>query len=282
MTWTQNYRAAAIYQQRQRPARDFQPVGLLDAQQYIQQGLGVESMDEPAVDAAIAELLDYLASTGEKIDDQFVYDDEDERGSLNIGLAIVWAFRTYGREADRTFEFVRDMVVRATGRGLSAGQIRGLLNCMRAEALREARAIAAADPFGDDEQAASEAGEFAPVVETMQRLAASLKWPKVRLADDVVLSIAGQRARFPGSINVLTTTRYGEGGYHGRVNLDGTTTVQRDDVLDLLRRFAQDPESALATYGRLTGHCAICGRLLENEESVARGIGPVCAGKAGL
>lgn len=38
------------------------------------------------------------------------------------------------------------------------------------------------------------------------------------------------------------------------------------------------PEQA-AEFGRLYGVCALCGRTLTDEESIARGIGPVCAGK---
>lgn len=33
-----------------------------------------------------------------------------------------------------------------------------------------------------------------------------------------------------------------------------------------------------SAYGRKTGRCMICGRLLTNPESVERGIGPICAG----
>lgn len=32
-------------------------------------------------------------------------------------------------------------------------------------------------------------------------------------------------------------------------------------------------------YGKVTGTCCNCGRLLTNEESIANGIGPICATK---
>jgi len=32
-------------------------------------------------------------------------------------------------------------------------------------------------------------------------------------------------------------------------------------------------------YGQITGTCCNCGRLLTNEESIANGIGPICASK---
>lgn len=44
---------------------------------------------------------------------------------------------------------------------------------------------------------------------------------------------------------------------------------------------AADPQSAAVAYGKKYGVCAICGRTLENEESIKRGIGPICADKYG-
>jgi hypothetical protein len=40
-----------------------------------------------------------------------------------------------------------------------------------------------------------------------------------------------------------------------------------------------DPRAASAAYGRLVGRCGVCGRPLEDPESVERGIRPVCADK---
>jgi len=51
--------------------------------------------------------------------------------------------------------------------------------------------------------------------------------------------------------------------------------------IEQLRAVATDPAAAMAAYGHLTGTCGKCGRKLEDEESVARGIGPVCAKKMG-
>lgn len=44
---------------------------------------------------------------------------------------------------------------------------------------------------------------------------------------------------------------------------------------------AKDPKAASLLYGRELGHCGICGRTLTDEDSRARGIGPVCADKVG-
>lgn len=68
---------------------------------------------------------------------------------------------------------------------------------------------------------------------------------------------------------------------------DGTRLVQPADKRWTYRgaaaKFAGgaqklDKELA-AKYGKIYGFCMICGRTLTDEESIAAGIGPVCAGK---
>lgn len=40
-----------------------------------------------------------------------------------------------------------------------------------------------------------------------------------------------------------------------------------------------DPMAAARAYGQITNSCSVCGRHLENQDSVDAGIGPVCAGR---
>ena len=47
-------------------------------------------------------------------------------------------------------------------------------------------------------------------------------------------------------------------------------------------RAMAEPMKAAVAYGRETGNCSICGRYLNNKESLARGIGPICARKFGF
>ena len=49
----------------------------------------------------------------------------------------------------------------------------------------------------------------------------------------------------------------------------------------ILEAIAQDPAAAAALYGHELGVCGVCNRTLTDEESRARGIGPVCAQKRG-
>ena len=54
------------------------------------------------------------------------------------------------------------------------------------------------------------------------------------------------------------------------------------DVLETIRTIAANPPEAAREYGRKTGICCCCGRELTDPESMAAGIGPVCATKWGL
>ena len=53
---------------------------------------------------------------------------------------------------------------------------------------------------------------------------------------------------------------------------------RRGVVLDAI---AADPQAASVRYGREIGACGVCGRTLTDEDSRARGIGPICADKMG-
>jgi hypothetical protein len=49
----------------------------------------------------------------------------------------------------------------------------------------------------------------------------------------------------------------------------------------LLAWIARDPAQFSAAYGHAMGRCGVCSRVLSDSESLARGIGPICAGKMG-
>ena len=49
-----------------------------------------------------------------------------------------------------------------------------------------------------------------------------------------------------------------------------------------LRHVLDNPLAALQQHGHKTGICGICGRTLRAKESIAQGIGPICAEKLGL
>lgn len=49
----------------------------------------------------------------------------------------------------------------------------------------------------------------------------------------------------------------------------------------VMTRIAANPEEAALRYGKESGVCGVCRSPLTNENSLARGIGPICAGKTG-
>lgn len=54
------------------------------------------------------------------------------------------------------------------------------------------------------------------------------------------------------------------------------------DTLAKLNEIAANPSQAARDYGKRTGVCCCCGRELTDPESIAAGIGPICASKWGL
>jgi hypothetical protein len=100
------------------------------------------------------------------------------------------------------------------------------------------------------------------------------------------LSVAGERARQPGTINVAEKGRFGEATWYGRIKLDGTFEAARDgapaELVAYLAQFAANPAETAAAHGHTTGNCCFCDRPLTDARSTAVGYGPVCAKKWAL
>ena len=93
-----------------------------------------------------------------------------------------------------------------------------------------------------------------------------------------------------GAVNELAfyvVDRPTEGKWAGYVFVklmvsDEEQRLSRDTQTAILRKIAEvGAEVASARYGHEIGKCGVCNRTLTNDESRARGIGPVCAEKAG-
>lgn len=57
--------------------------------------------------------------------------------------------------------------------------------------------------------------------------------------------------------------------------------VGREERAAIMKLIEADPQKAAIDYGHQSGCCSMCGSPLTNPESLAAGIGPVCAGKRG-
>jgi hypothetical protein len=103
------------------------------------------------------------------------------------------------------------------------------------------------------------------------------------------LSIAGDKARVPGSITVLDGERTEEGrDWFGRILRDGTyqpsnaANGRTEAITARLRAFAAEPAKIAKDSARLTGRCCFCNLALKDERSTAVGYGATCADHFGL
>lgn len=138
-------------------------------------------------------------------------------------------------------------------------------------------------------------GDFGGVIALFKTAGANLKHPKIRLQVDgvgIALSVAGEKSKAPGSINVAGEGRWSpERPWYGRVSPEGVfdparslTPAFASALIPVLQELATDPVAAVQRYGRLTGHCMFCAKPLTSEDgrSQAAGFGEKCAKNYGL
>jgi hypothetical protein len=138
---------------------------------------------------------------------------------------------------------------------------------------------------------AEKVGDLNGILGLFDRARKHLKRPSVVLAcasiGELRISVAGQYARVPGSLNVATNAPYGESVWYGRIRTDGSfepsgRVATPDTLLPLLRKFAARPAETASEHGKLTGRCCFCDRRLTDERSTAVGYGGTCAKHYGL
>lgn len=94
---------------------------------------------------------------------------------------------------------------------------------------------------------------------------------RLKVKIDVVTS-----GKWAGWVFVKDGAAYGQGKRYGSQKPGSTYSGAIAAELAII---AADPRAASAAYGHLTSTCGVCGAPLEQADSVARGIGPVCAAK---
>ena len=184
-------------------------------------------------------------------------------------------------------EFAASLLERIQGgRELTERQAAAVAS-MRAKC--EARKAERKEQRKAEQAAEAEAPRFAALAEHFLTAAASLKWPKLRLATEagepVVLSRSGPASRNPGHINVTDGGSFGNNRYYGRIDPTGKAFLRRDIPAEIeaeLTAINDDPDEAVRVTGQRTGKCCCCGRELTNPESIDAGIGPICAGNWGF
>lgn len=173
----------------------------------------------------------------------------------------------------RFIEIVQDYASKVRKYGsLTAGQ----LDVVRRGLARDAERAAQKAQTTVQQQERVAGIDVANIVDCFRRAQeAGLKRFTLRFAD---AHFEGDR-RDPALIWV-SAAGYGSDKY-GRIQ-GGVFKPGRDASAEVLARIAaisQDPMAAALAYAQVTSSCSVCGRHLENQDSVDAGIGPVCAGR---
>lgn len=180
----------------------------------------------------------------------------------NKRVAQEWTQRYTG-----DFAFILDL--KAKGGVKSDGQAKGVLNTIRAEALRENKP---AEPKTGTAPTVERAG-----VDLRGLHAGRYAYqPEDGQAQFYKVDVPDTSDRWGGWVFVKAV--YGGDRYDKvtaqRPGADTAKPSQRDKALEAI---VADPKAAMLLYGRLIGECGHCGRTLTNERSRELGIGPVCA-----
>lgn len=141
--------------------------------------------------------------------------------------------------------------------------------------------------FLDTEPEEPPRGEYLGSTDTLFAMfstaAGKLKFPAFELTDAagraIRVHIAGERARFPGSMTIGAPKTAGRTWY-GRLHTNGTLELSEnadDDVRDLIAALTLEPHQTVADHGHKTGHCCFCHVALTDERSLVAGYGPICA-----
>jgi len=190
---------------------------------------------------------------------------QKEQDARNAYIEEHRAVIDYLRQREQRWDFARNCLERLANKGsMSEGQLNAAYNAMESDAARaKARAVEAAkaEPEGSGlDLSALPAGRYA-VPDGDTRLKLLVKKPEAP-------------GKWAGWVFVSDAAEYGQQQKYGR-QAPGKTYSGK--CVDQLRAILADPKAAVIAYGKLTGTCGVCGRKLENAESVAAGIGPICA-----
>lgn len=129
---------------------------------------------------------------------------------------------------------------------------------------------------------------FTPVLRVLQHVRASgVERPRLRFdLDGYPLVLRLSRA---GDYVGLTRGPGRDAPYLGKIAASGllspsgvlraTAREEKARIWSFLQELRTDPVKAAGDAGRSVGWCCVCGRALSNPESVALGMGPICAGR---
>lgn len=179
-------------------------------------------------------------------------------GSFNFAVSVWAALNKYGHLTDAQLE--------ACARFMAADDARALA--------KEAKVVEVAK--------AAESANAILTTEALDNLMASLKQASAKGLKKPALRFEGFTVTMAGAASKNAGGLYLKDGgvYLGKI-VDGKLTAsweakRVDGLLDRIAAAMVDPVEAARAYGKRTGHCSCCGRLLTDPVSVEKGIGPIC------
>ncbi len=130
------------------------------------------------------------------------------------------------------------------------------------------------------------------IVDLLEQAKLTLNYPKLQLTTPqghaVVLKLAGDKSKWPGSVTITDDRSYPGNTWYGRIGEDGTyhegfaNSFDTGDVVAFLEDLNADTVGVIAAHGLQSGSCCMCNRELTDERSTHVGYGPVCAKSWGL
>jgi hypothetical protein len=197
--------------------------------------------------------------------------------SINVPQVVQTLRDNIANLVIRDQSFAQSLLGQLDRRGLSNSQLFWL------NKLSE-KATATPEP----EREKTKVGDLKGIMGLFDKAQEHLKFPAIVLAvradegyNEYRLSVAGDRARVPGSINVTNTDKP-QSTWFGRILQTGEFEASPRDatptnLIPGLARFAADPARVASESGRLTGRCCFCNKGLTDERSTEVGYGPICA-----
>lgn len=133
---------------------------------------------------------------------------------------------------------------------------------------------------------------FSKVLDLLNVAASHLKYPRIKFAfhgQQLELTLCGQKAKTPGSVNVTDGLPYGKNKWFGRVSPTGVwmppktvTPEQQKIIRRALQALGENPADIATHHGKVTGNCCFCYKKLTDPRSTAVGYGETCASHYGL
>lgn len=134
------------------------------------------------------------------------------------------------------------------------------------------------------------------IFDLFDKAAKSLQYPRLRYPIDknnkIVFALAGNKAQFPGTLNITDGGPFGNNIWYGRVkkdyekkvlHIDWNPKIAVDkDFKEIVRAVISNPVGICSITGQKYSYCCFCGTEITTKESLAVGYGPICAEKWGL